>query len=295
MKIAILLTCFNRKAKTLRCLKSVKESHRQANSAIEYDIYITDDGSADGTSEALRELDEIGKIVILKGTGNLFWNGGMNNSWDYASSHGEYNGYLWLNDDSIVYPQFWKDLLATEMFCRREYGRGGIYIGSTCDPKTKEFTYGGFKFLSKLSLKDEFIIPNGKVPQKCECGHGNITFISSDVEKKMGHLYRKYHHGGGDHDYTYRAFKKKLPVLVMPNYAGECENDHLSNPKSEFENLGLKKRWKLLFSPLGYNLHNTMIFQRRCFPYRYPFVLLTGIFRVLFPSLHRTIYLALRK
>lgn len=295
MKIAILLTCFNRKEKTLRCLKSVCESYRKSNSDIEYDIYLTDDGSTDGTQKAILDFNVSGKIVVLNGTGNLFWNGGMNNSWDYASAHGCYDGYLWLNDDSTVYPQFWKDLIVTDEFCRSKYGIGGIYVGSTCDPQTKKFTYGGFKFIDKISLKDEFVKPNGDEPLECECGHGNITFVSSDVEKKMGHLYRKYRHGGGDHDYTYTAFKRKLPVLVMPNYAGECENDHLSNPKSEFENLGIRDRIKFLFSPLGYNLYNTLIFNRRCFPYRYPFVLLAGMMRVALPTMYRKIYLSLRK
>lgn len=295
MKIAILLTCYNRKAKTVRCLKSVLESHHKANTNVEYDIYLTDDGSTDGTAEAVRSIDGICNITILKGDGNLFWNGGMNHSWDYASSHGSYDGYLWLNDDSVVYPDFWVDLPITDSFCKEKYGVGGIYVGSTCDPETKDFTYGGFIYVSKVSLKDKFVLPCGAKPLECECAHGNITYVSSDVEKRLGHLYRKYKHGGGDHDYTYTAFKNKMPVLVMPHYAGECENDHLGNSKSDFENLSFRKRWAYLFSPLGYNLHNTLLFQRRCFPYRYPFVLLAGLLRAFFPSIHRKIYLYLRK
>ena len=49
MKIAVLLTCYNRKDKTLACLKSLSKN---SSSVI---VYITDDASTDGTSLAIRQ------------------------------------------------------------------------------------------------------------------------------------------------------------------------------------------------------------------------------------------------
>lgn len=294
MKIAILLTCHNRKEKTLRCLKSVVDSYKYSKSDVDFDIYLTDDGSTDGTSEAVLSLPFADKITVLKGDGNLFWNAGMNNSWDKASESGGYDGYLWLNDDCTVYPDFWKDLTVTDTYCKDKFGKGGIYVGSTCDPVTKKFTYGGFDYINKITLKDRFVHPNNEWPQSCECGHGNITYISSDVERKMGHLCRKYRHGGGDHDYTYMSHLAGFPILVMPHYAGECENDHLNNKGKDITAMTLKERIEYLYSPFGLNFHNSLLFQRRCFPFRYPFVLLSGLLKVTIPSLYTKFYLAIR-
>lgn len=295
MKIAILLTCHNRKALTVRCLNSIMQSHTDALSRIMFDIYLTDDGCTDGTADAVSVLPFASKIVILKGNGNLFWNAGMNNSWEAASRRGGYDGYLWVNDDCVIYPSLWQDLIITNEYCKKNYQKSGIYVGSTCDPITNEFTYGGFDFVSKLSLKDRFVHPNGKIPQPCQCAHGNITYVSQEVEQRMGHLYRKYVHGGGDHDYTYKAHLAGFPVLVMPHYAGECENDHIKRDNPNFARMSLCNRFRYLYSPFGFRFRNTLIFNRRCFPYRYPFVLFSGLLKALVPAAYIKFYHFLRK
>ena len=43
MNIAILLTVYNRKEKTLRCLNSLVDSHAKAGSKIRYKVFLTDD------------------------------------------------------------------------------------------------------------------------------------------------------------------------------------------------------------------------------------------------------------
>ena len=113
MNIAVLLTVYNRKEKTLRCLNSLKESHSLAGSKIQYKIFLTDDGCTDGTSEALENAELQMPMSVLKGNGSLYWNGGMINSWSAAlQSEEHYDGYLWLNDDVVLYPDFWRDLTA---------------------------------------------------------------------------------------------------------------------------------------------------------------------------------------
>ena len=41
-------------------------------------------------------------------------------------------------------------------------------------------------------------------------------------------------------------------------------------------------------------MHNTLLFNRRCFPWRVPFVWLSGLLKTLFPSLGYGLYLTLR-
>lgn len=154
-------------------------------------------------------------------------------------------------------------------------------------------SYGGFIFTNRITLKDEFLIPNGDY-QYCHAAHGNVTYISQSVVDKLGVLCEGYLHGGGDHDYTYRAYRNGIPVIVMKSYVGECENDHKVEEYS-LVNMTLKERFSYIKKPLGYNLNNTLLFQKRCFPYRYPIVLGMSYFRVFFPKFYLSVYNFIRR
>lgn len=296
-RIAVLLTVFNRKEKTLICLDSLQDTYLQSDCKLQIEVFLTDDGSTDGTVEAIQTKDYLFPIHIQNGTGSLFWNGGMNCSWKVAlhRKEGYFDGYLWLNNDTKVLPSFWQNLIETESYSMATVGKKGIYVGSTYDSMTKNFTYGGFDYVNKWTLKDRFVIPNGKDIVACQCAHGNITYVSHDVVAKMGIFCDKYVHGGGDHDYTYQAYKHGFPIWVMKDYVGECENDHIKeNSNEKFLIMSLKERWAYVNSPLGYNLQNSLLFNKRCFHYRYPLVWLMGYMRILFPNACRKVYLWLR-
>lgn len=286
--IAVILTVHNRLDKTVACLNAVF-NQREKYSFFNVDVFLTDDGSTDDTSKILRNRFSAKPLHILSGNGNLYWNGGMINSWKAAIEHGGYDGYLWLNNDTIVLPNLWNELEQADEYSRKQFGKGGIYVGSTKDLLTGEFTYGGFEFTNQWTLKDRFLHPNGHF-QLCQCAHGNVTYISHDVVEKMGILCEQYLHGGGDHDYTYLAYKAGFPLIVLKDYVGICENDHQQGGYADFLSMSLKQRIKYLYSPLGFNLHNTLLLQKRCFPYRYPFVWLMGYLKAFFPKMYFKIY-----
>lgn len=292
--VAVLLTVFNRKNKTIACLDSLIDTYKKSKVAINIKVFVTDDGSTDGTSEAIFEKKYSVPIQILKGDGSLFWNAGMIKSWNAAIAEGGFDGYLWLNDDTRILPSFWTELLEIDDYSVNKVGKRGIYVGSTCDPQTKVFTYGGFDYINKWTLKDRFVIPNGRDYVACECAHGNITYVSKEVVDVMGVFFDKYIHGGGDHDYTYLAHKHGFPLWVLKNYAGECENDH-HDKFDKYSSMSLKQRIAYQKSPFGFNLNNTLLFNKRCFPYRVPFVWLMGYLKAIFPNFSRQIYLYFRK
>lgn len=293
-KIAVLMTVHNRREKTLACLESIAATWQPFASDIALKVFLTDDGSTDGTADAIREETYPFPICILQGDGNLYWNGGMINSWKAALSEFSWDGYLWLNDDAVVLPEFWQDLLDADLFSLQKHGKGGIYVGSTKDADTDAFTYGGFIYTNKLTLKDKMLPPDGTL-QPCEAAHGNITFVSADVVDEMGIFCKDYIHGGTDHDYTYLAHKAGFPVLVLPHYSAACRNDHPKDGgRPNFFKLPLKDRIKALHAPNGLNLHNALLFSRRCFPWRYPIILLTGYFKAIFPKTYHRLYLRFR-
>ena len=293
-KIAVLMTVHNRKEKTLRCLSSLEETLASWRERFELKVFLTDDGCTDGTAEAVRRKEWSFPVEILQGDGNLFWNGGMILAWKTAISEGGWDGYLWLNDDTIVLPEFWKDLSDADSYSISTFGKRGIYVGSTKDLDTDAYTYGGFVYTSRLTLKDKMLPPDGTF-QPCEAAHGNITYVSSQVAQKMGIFCDEYWHGGTDHDYTYLAHKAGFPILVLPHYSGGCRNDHATDGgRKKFFELPLRQRLANLHSPHGLNLHNALLFSRRCFPLRYPLILATGYLKALFPKTYYRAYLRLR-
>lgn len=293
-RIAVLMTVHNRREKTLRCLDSLKETWAPFSERIMLKVFLTDDGCTDGTPDAIRAQSSPIDVQILPGDGNLFWNGGMIQSWKAALEEGGWNGYLWLNDDVVVLPAFWQDLMDTDRYCIETYGKRGIYVGSTQDAVTGAFTYGGFVYTNKITLKDKMLIPDGSV-QRGEAGHGNITFVATDVVEKQGIFCDKYLHGGTDHDYTYLAHKAGFPVLVLPHYSAACDNDHAKDGgRKAFFDLPLRERLQAMDDPRGLNLHNALLFSRRCFPLRYPLILLSGYFKALLPKTYYRLYLRFR-
>ena len=296
--IAILMTVHNRIDKTLDCLESVSLSIKETKEILNIVVYLTDDCSTDGTTNTIQTKKYPFPIHLIQGDGTLCWNGGMIRSWRAAlEDEDRYDGYLWLNNDTIILPHFWKELMDADKYCHEKYGRDGIYVGSTKgidDNKGQHITYGGFNFTNLITLKDKFVIPNGNY-QTCQCAHGNLTYVSEGVVREQGVFSDKYIHGGGDHDYTYRAHKRGIPLIVMPSFSGICENDHAEDGYSDFLNMPLRERLMYLYSPLGFNLHNTLLFQRRCFPYRYPFVWIMGHLKAFFPKTYWRIYQWLRR
>lgn len=295
MKIAALLTVYNRVEKTICCLTNLFQTLEGIDETA-VDVFITDDGSTDGTEDEIRRLFPQDNIYLLKGNGELFWNGGMINSWKAALNKGGYDGYLWLNNDTKLFPNLWSELKEAEHYSQLQFGQSGIYVGSTCNEEKTEFTYGGFNFIGKWLLKFEFIHPNGSF-QNCQCAHGNITYVSQNVVNKQGIFCEKYLHGGSDHDYTYRAYKRgRLPLFVLRDYVGVCENEHTESTWIKFSKMKLRDRIKFLEdSPFGFNLRNTLLFQKRCFPHRYPFVWFFGYMKAFFPQSYVKLNRYLRK
>ena len=280
-KLAVLLTCFNRKEKTVASLTALYKAYKESSNVWEMSIYLTDDGSTDGTSEAVSH--NFPEVNILKGTGELYWAGGMRNSWGEALK-GEYDAFLLLNDDTYVYPHLFDAVIKTHEFSVSNYGMGGVYVGTTVDADTKKISYGGSIFKNRFLAKMKRLEPKSE-PIPCELGNANILWVSKNVVDKIGMLADGYVHGMADYDYTLRASKNNLPVLIMPGKVGECVNDH-RDPYLRFMKLSLKDRYKMLHNPIGFDFVSQTHHMKKHFPIRLPIFLLTGYFKVLCPRLY---------
>lgn len=234
-RIAILLTVHNRRQKTLKCLNLLQEQNLPSN--YEVQIYITDDGCTDGTPEAISQ--QFPHVHVIKGNGNLFWNRGMWTAWDAAVKDVKYNFYLWLNDDTNVYPQMLMSLIETSASKKNR----AIIVGATVDTKGYGIhTYGGRKANKLVPLDGNL--------QKCDTFNGNIVLIPDYVYEKLGCNDSFFQHSFGDLDYGMRASKKHIEIFQYGKAVGECDRHEAvmqwANPEISFVN-----RWKALFKPTG--------------------------------------------
>ena len=279
--VAVLLTCFNRKEKTLASLVRLFEAKEAYNSNLNLSIFLTDDGSTDGTGDAVSTLQP--DATVLQGNGNLYWAGGMRNSWNEALK-GDFDAFLLLNDDTNVFPNLFLELLDTHEYCLEHHKMGGIYLGSTKDVNTNTISYGGAKLTNPFWFKYHFLEPNGAF-QECELGNANIMMVTKDVVSKIGILSKGYIHGVADYDYTLKAVKKDIPVLVAKEYCGTCTDDH-SDIYLTFPEKTISQRISLLTNPLALDFKSNLNLMIRHFPLRVPFVLFTAGLKVLFPSVY---------
>ena len=261
MKIAILITCFNRQDKTIRCLKRLYELTDIEK--YEVGVFVVDGGSNDGTPTAIRDLFPKVHIEIHPG---LYWAGGMRQAWKNALATNEYD-FLWLvNDDTYLDKNSLNVLLSTHDYSIKKYGMGGIYTGCTKDPHSGKLTYGAKRLISPDRLKGVLMPPNGNV-QECDLCNGNSLLVSREVFESIGGLYTKCTHGIADWEYSLRAKRRGFPVLMAPEFIGECERDHGKNWMSQGKSL--KERLAYMNSPKGLSYKEFMIFTKEYFPKDY--------------------------
>ncbi|MDP5230859.1 MAG: glycosyltransferase [Cellulophaga sp.] len=278
---AVLLTCFNRKAKTLAALTSLYKSYEYYSGNCTMSVYLTDDGSTDGTRKAVSE--QFPKVNILQGSGDLYWAGGMRHTWA-AALKGNYDAYLLLNDDTNVRQELFEQIEKTAAYCLHNFQQKGILIGATIDVNTQKVSYGGSLFNNRF-LATMRLLPISDKPQQCELGNANIMWVPNTVVDKIGMLSEGYIHGMADYDYTLKALKHKIPALVLPGILGECINDH-SDPYLKLMKLSFKDRIKMLYNPVGLDFSSQVHHMKKHFPLRFPIFYVAGWFKVVFPKVY---------
>ena len=245
--IAVLITCHNRKLKTLQCLKNLY-AQQGINLLFKLDIYLVDDNSTDGTFNEINLIYP--NVNLIKGNGYLYWNRGMHLAWKTAVATKEYDYYLWLNDDTFLYENAINDLLLKQ-------SKNEIICGTTRSAISDFATYGGYNNPNK-----KILFPNGKFQSVDYC-NGNFVLIPNAVFKIVGNLDPFFHHAIGDFDYTLRAKKFGVKLYVAPNFIGTCES-HSSEPRWRSTSEKLTNRLRLLYAPTsGCHPFQYFVFDKR--------------------------------
>jgi GT2 family glycosyltransferase len=243
--MAAVMTCHNRRAKTLRCLKTLEE--QRGCDQIRLRTFVVDDGSSDGTGAAVAE--QFPGVTVLAGDGSLYWNGGMRKALARAMAEG-FDFYLWLNDDTVLQPNALARLLETFDALQANGVRHPIVVGSLCDPDTGALTYGGSRCTSRRNPLAVSMIMPGDAPQRCDVFNGNIVLVPAAVAHAVGNLSEHFKHRGGDYDYALRARQLGFEAWIAPGYLGQCARNSIAGTWRD-TSLPRRVRIRKLLEPTG--------------------------------------------
>lgn len=292
INIAILLTCHNRKKKTLASLRSIfiaQEAYISLrNENLKLEVFMTDDGCIDRTAEAVLNEFHDKHICIVKGSGSCYWAGGMRMAWNEAMKQKEkWDFYLLLNDDTTVCPNVFDELLLTHNYALSTFGKGGIYSGITCSNNDRSrITYGGDVF-DTAARGTWHRVGVSDTPQLVDMINANILLVDASVVEKVGIFPDVYVHGCADTDYCMMVRRNGLPALVTANICGMCDDDHLTKEEEilMLMKMTYKERCRYVSNPIHSDAdYLTMI--KRNIPQKYPVSWLLRKMRICFPALY---------
>ena len=281
LRIAILMTCFNRRTLTIQSLERLFAQENLQGS--ELTVFLVDDGSSDGTAAVVQE--QFPAVHLMHGDGSLYWNGGMRKAFEKAMQCG-FDFYIWFNDDSMLYPNAFSRLLECERLSAVTAG-AAIIVGSFRDPITGVHTYGGIKrHAHGLRLDFVPVYPANDEALACDTMNGNLTLIPSSVTRKLGNLDGAFRHQLGDVDYGLRASSIGVPILVAPGYFGTCPDNSRSGTWRD-RSQPLSRRWRHLMSPKGAPLMEWPLYTWRHFGWRWPLYAISPYLKAIFrPGAH---------
>ena len=240
MKVTAILACHNRRASTLECLDSYFA--QVVDDALELDAVLVDDGSTDGTGEAVR--DRFPQTHVVAGSGDLFWAGGMEVAERVAVAE-DPDYLLWLNDDVILDPGALTKLIQTESL-----GPGAcIAVGALRDPATGELTYSGLRRRGLHPLRMDRVAPADE-PVEIDTFNGNVVLVSHSARRKIGPIDGAMGHAAADFDYGFRAKHAGVQPFLAPGTVGTCARNKGERPWVD-QSLPLRQRLRLLLGPKG--------------------------------------------
>jgi GT2 family glycosyltransferase len=224
VKIEIVTPVHNRRDLTLRFLKSLARIDR---TNLETHVIVVDDGSTDGTADAIRA--EFPEVEIIAGDGDLWYTAGTNLGLEAALKH-DPDYILAVNNDSV----FDKNFLTFMVECAEKYSRsilGALLLDWTTPHKVFQvspkwdFWRGGFRHWQKQTV---WTLP--KKPWEVELIVGNCVLYPAQAVREAGLMDAKRLPHFGDAEYTPRLRKKGWRLLIEPRARVFCQPN--TPPKS---------------------------------------------------------------
>ncbi len=234
-RIAVVMTCHNRREKTLACVESLS-AHK---SGTKLDFIIADSGSTDGTPQALEGMPQ--DIRILHCSEDCFWNAGMREGLNYVLEHeADYDHCLLVNDDVVFFPEALSLLL-------EKAGENRVVVGSTCDAAGR-MSYGAVGLRSRHFARFAPLPPG--CGRKIDTFNGNCVLLPLGVLKAFGPPDPVYVHSMADYDYGLTLSRGGVELVQASGFVGNCEDNPVEGSWRD-KSLGFWERLRKKESPKG--------------------------------------------
>lgn len=219
----VLIPVHNRRDTTLQCLDHLK--HTQ--SWDQFEVVVIDDGSTDGTSEAIE--NKFPEVTVLDGDGSLWWGGSIRIGMEYAMNH-DAEVIMWLNDDVLP------DSGAIKSLSNKTAELGDTVLTTRVETNP-ESEYTTCHKKTRVGIKSIPYNTDSKI-QYCDVAAGKFTAFPRNIVKKIGYPNNKmFPHNLCDYDYTLRAKEHGFNVGVYTDVSArdvgqDLKRDRLSSDVS---------------------------------------------------------------
>jgi len=214
MEVTIVVASYNTKELTVGCLKSIA----RAKVGLKYEVIVVDNGSKDGTVEAIRRLKiAIDNLIVIENVENLGF--ARANNQGISKAKGRY--VLLLNSDTEVkrgaiekLREFAEEKPDVGVVGARLLNADGtmqesVFRLPTLGRTVKQYWFGQKGVLDKY-------VPGGENPVEVEAVVGAAFMITPEAIKKVGKLDERYFMFFEDLDYCRRARRAGLGLWYLP-------------------------------------------------------------------------------
>jgi len=260
MPLHVVIACRNRRDLTVRAITTFAAAATAVGANADFTVF--DDGSTDGTAEALAALEL--PVARIAGDGSAFWSRSMADAEGHILDAQGDDGYVvWLNDDVELDDDFLEVALAAA-----DTVPSAVLVGAMRDPDTGQLTYSGVRSVGFHPLRAVLVEPNGTL-QSVDTFNGNLVFVPVEIARAIGGIDGSLSHFGADTDYGFRVREGGFELLLLPRIVGSCAH----NPVRP---LGpVMDEWRMFVGVKGGGNYNTL---KRILQKRHPYTWLGYIF-----------------
>ncbi len=238
LRVEIVTPVHNRREETLQCLRSIS---RLDTDRLDLHVIIVDDGSTDGTSQAVSQ--EFPEVEIVSGDGSLWYTAGTNRGIERALRH-DPDYILAINNDSIFDEKCVRNMIA----CAEKHPKsvvGALLLNWQTPHRVFqvaprwEFWRGGYRHWFRQTV---WTIP--KRPWAVDLIVGNCVLYPTAAVREAGLMDEKNLFQYGDAEYTPRMRRLGWRLLMEPRARVFCKPN---DPASGFRQLPVAKKLSEIF------------------------------------------------